>query len=135
MKDTWIERLRGRLSPNPEQYWWELATDEERELLRTDTKGLAKELAEIRNSGPSDKIARGILIEHLLNMRLARIQSKAAWGSGALGFGGALLGAALSFGLGHWFSGVNPPQVTCHCTQATDPSESHDRTGKRLPGE
>lgn len=58
-----------------------------------------KELAEVLSTCKVGTPAY-ILIEHELNLRIARIQSRATLRSGWLGLIGALLGAALGFFLG-----------------------------------
>lgn len=92
MKATFVDRFKAIFRSDPKQYWWEFFSDEERELRRMDIWELAGEVEAGDNR-------RRIVAEHMLNVRLVRIQSNAAWGAGILGFIGALLGAALSVAL------------------------------------
>jgi len=97
MRITLLDRLKSVLASNRFDYWWGLFTDEEKELARMDVSQLAGVLEEAKVRSGMER--KRIVAEHMLSVRLARIQSKAAWGAGALGFAGALLGAALSVAL------------------------------------
>ena len=92
-------RIRAFFSRDKQAFWWNHFTDEEKQLRRMDVWQLAKVIneARVRNlAGESEKL---IVAEHMLNVRLAQIQAKASWGSGVLGFVGAIIGAALSVSL------------------------------------
>ncbi|HYN60802.1 MAG TPA: hypothetical protein VET87_14790 [Rubrivivax sp.] len=89
-----IVRLRGLLARNRDEFWWNYFTDEELELRKMDVWELAGVIQDARVTSGMDK--KLIVAEHMLNVRLAQIQATASWGSGVLGFIGALVGAALS---------------------------------------
>ena len=85
-------------------------SDEEKELRRMDVWQLAALIKE-PNVRPGIEQKR-IVAEHMLNVRLAKIQSKASWGPGVLGFVGAIVGAALSVSL------TNVLQTPCQVPHA-----------------
>ena len=87
-------RLRGSFARNKEEFWWKYFTDDELELRRMDVWELAGVIQEARVRGGME--TKLIVAEHMLNVRLAQVQAKASWGSGVLGFLGALVGSALS---------------------------------------
>lgn len=92
-------RIRGFFARDKDAFWWNHFTDEEKKLRRMDVWELAKVIndARVRNlAGEAEKL---IVAEYMLNMRLAKIQATASWGSGVLGFVGAIIGSALSVAL------------------------------------
>ena len=97
MSESLIERIGAFFARDEEAYWWKLVTDYERSLSKMSLSDLASELqrTQVRN-----ETANTIIVEHMLAARLARIQSRASWWSGWLGFAGAMLAAALTFYLG-----------------------------------
>lgn len=92
--------------------------DEAKVLRELDTWQLAEALNECGSFG-SDP-AKHTYIEHLLAQRLAKLQSKASWGAGLIGFFGAILGAWLSVTLAPSFQNNNPPQNMSNCPQTTN---------------
>lgn len=92
-------RIRALFSRDKEAFWWNHFTDEEMKLRRMDVWGLAKIINEARVRNLAGEAEKLIVAEHMLNVRLARIQATASWGSGVLGFAGATIGAALSIAL------------------------------------
>lgn len=94
MRITGLDRLKSVLARDKYAYWWNHFTDDEKELARMDVWELAGVIEEA--NARHDMERKRIVAEHMLDARLARIQAKAAWGSGLLGFLGALVGAALS---------------------------------------
>ena len=97
MAESLIEKIGAFFARDKEAYWWKLVTDYERSLSKMSLSELASELQ--RTQVRHEK-ANTIIVEHMLSARLARIQSRASWWSGWLGFAGAMLAAALTFYLG-----------------------------------
>lgn len=118
MKTTPLDRIKGLLSFDKDAYWWNHYTDEEKALRRMDVWELAKVIndAQVSNLiGTTEKI---IVAEHMLNARLAKIQSRPAWfaiWAGLLGVvGGALLNSSTQ-------QHQEPVKYICECkdTSAT----------------
>lgn len=106
-------RIRALFVRDSHAFWWNHFTDEERELRGMNARQLAAALHEAREQRDNE---RQILVEHMLALRLARVQSRASWGSGTLGFAGAVLGAALTVGLTAAITPNAPePQITVKC--------------------
>ena len=95
-------------------FWWYHFTNEERELREMDVWKLA---AVIKESTARNEIEPRIVAEHVLNLRLAKLQSHAAWGSGVLGIAAAALGAGLTVALTVLLSPPNNGrlEVKCEC--------------------
>lgn len=102
-------RIKAFFVRDKDAYWWNHFTDEEKALRRMDAWQLAKVIHEesVHQSTPEKRI----VAEHLLNMRLAKMQATASWGSGVLGFVGAIIGAALSVAL--TMALQSPKEVPC----------------------
>lgn len=92
-------RIKALFARDKEAFWWNHITDEEKKLRRMDVWELAKVINEARVRNLAGEAEKLIVAEHMLNMRLAQIQAKASWGSGVLGFVGAIIGSALSVSL------------------------------------
>jgi len=92
-------RIRAFFASDKDAFWWNEATDEEKQLRRMDVWQLAKVINEVRVHNLAGEAEKLIVAEHMLNVRLAKIQATASWGSGVLGFVGAIIGAALSVSL------------------------------------
>jgi hypothetical protein len=94
MRITWTDRIKARFARDEHGYWFALLSDEERELRRMDSWELAKVLHEesIRPTSPE----RRIVAEHLLQVRIAKIQTRAIYVGVVFGFIGVLVGAALT---------------------------------------
>ncbi len=97
MSPSLIERIGAFFARDKGAYWWKLVTDYERSLSKMSLSELASEL---QRTQVRQETANTIIVEHMLAARLARIQSRASWWSGWLGFAGAMLAAALTFYLG-----------------------------------
>jgi hypothetical protein len=89
-------KIRSFFAKDKDDFWWKHFTDEEKKLRRMDVWELAKVINEARVRNLAGEAEKLIVAEHMLNMRLAQIQAKASWGSGVLGFVGAIIGSALS---------------------------------------
>jgi len=92
-------RIRALFARDKEAFWWNHFTDEEKKLREMDVWELAQVINEARVHNLASEAEKLIVAEHMLNVRLAKIQATASWGSGLLGFIGAILGAALSVSL------------------------------------
>lgn len=115
-------RFRALFARDEHAFWWEHFSDEERELREMDARQLAAALheAQVRHNNE-----RRILVEHMLSARLAQLQSRASWGSGVLGFGGAVLGAAMTVGLTAALSpSPEPTKVSVRCERAAPTASS-----------
>jgi hypothetical protein len=104
-------RIKSLFARDKEAFWWDHFTDEEKKLRRMDVWELAKVINEARVRNLAGEAEKLIVAEHMLNMRLAQIQAKASWGSGILGFIGAIIGASLSVSLAMVLQ--NPKDVPC----------------------
>ncbi len=92
-------KFRALFARDEVAFWFDHFHDDERKLARMDVWELAKVINEARVRNLAGEAEKLIVAEHLLNVRLAKIQATAAWGSGVLGFVGAIIGAALSVAL------------------------------------
>lgn len=94
MRITLADRIKALFARVEYGYWFKLATDEEKELRRLDSWGLAKVIHEetVHPTNPEKRI----VAEHMLNVRVAKIQNRATYVSIVVGFIGILVGAALS---------------------------------------
>ena len=105
-------RIRSFFSRDKNAFWFDHFTDEEKELARMDVWQLA---SVIQESGVRVGMEqKRIVAEHVLNQRIARIQSRASLWSGWLGMFGALAGAALGFFLSTSVPKETPQQI-CNC--------------------
>jgi hypothetical protein len=124
----YIRRLFLRLAsrfedPNGEQFneGFEGLPDANKRALMTPL-ALAQLLAKCKEKSPAY-----IVIEHELNLQIAKVQSKATLSAGRLGFLGALLGAVLGAWLGYVLGTLSPqkPQeqiCRCECSSAIQKS-------------
>lgn len=94
MRITRIDRIKAFFAKDEYGYWFALVTDEEKELRRMDSWGFAKVIHEesVRQTNPE----RRIVAEHMLQVRVAKIQSRATYVSVVAGFIGVLVGATLT---------------------------------------
>lgn len=104
-------RIRAFFARDQYSFWWNEFTDRDKELSRLSTRQLAQELNKARTNKDGEE---QIIIEHLLSQRLAQMQSNASWGSGVLGFIGAIIGAALSVSMSSAFQ-ERHEQIKCVC--------------------
>lgn len=105
-------RIRSFFARDKRAFWWKHFTDDEKQLRRMNAWQLAKVIHE--ENTPEKRI----VAEHFLNVRLAKIQATASWGSGVLGFVGAIIGAALSVAL--TMSIQSPNVVPCAAERASE---------------
>jgi hypothetical protein len=94
MHATWIDRIKAVLARDGYGYWFEHFTDEEKELRRMDSWQLARVIHE-ETVSPQNSEKR-IVAEHMLQVRVAKIQNHASYVSVIVGFIGILVGAVLS---------------------------------------
>ena len=87
-------RIRAMFARDEEAFWWSHFTDDEKKLARMDVWQLAGVIEEAKVRTGQERLR--IVAEHMLAVRLAKIQASASWGSGILGFVGALIGAVHS---------------------------------------
>jgi hypothetical protein len=97
-------RVKSIFAGDKAAFWWNHFTDYELSLSRMTLTELASELQRTQVRHES---ANTIVVEHMLAARLARIQSRASWWSGWLGFAGAMLAAGLTFYLGQLAATTN----------------------------
>ena len=97
--------------------WWNHFTDEEARLRRMDAWQLAKVIheANVHQNNPEKRI----VAEHMLNVRLAKIQSRPAWFAIAAGILGIAGGAILN-------SLLQQPNIAVNCVY------EHKETGAAL---
>ena len=111
-------RIRSFFARDKDVFWWDHYTNEEKQLRRMDVWQLAKVINEARIRNLAGEAEKLIVAEHMLNVRLAKIQATASWGSGVLGFIGAIIGAALSVTL--TMAIQNPKDVPCTPERASE---------------
>lgn len=131
MSESLIERIGAFFARDRYAHSWKLATDYERSLSRMSLSELASEL---QCTQARHEISNTIIVEHTLAARLARIQSRASWWSGWLGFAGAMLAAALTFYLGQR-SADHTPKVECAPVQKSAEKPEITRERPRFPSE
>ena len=91
MKLTLKDRIRAFFARDKEAFWFQIFSDEERELREMDVWQLAEII-----SDESVQSKKKIVAEHLLNLRLATIQSNATYHSAIIGLIGVTLGAIIT---------------------------------------
>jgi len=93
-RTSWADRLKALFARDGYGYWFEHFTDEEKELRRMDSWQLARVIHEetVCPQNPEKQI----VAEHMLQVRVAKIQNRATYVSVVVGFIGILVGAALS---------------------------------------
>ena len=118
MSTPFSVRIRSFFARDKYAFWCDHYTNEEKQLRRTDVWQLAKVINEARIRNLAGEAEKLIVAEHMLNVRLAKIQATASWGSGVLGFVGAIIGATLSVTL--TMAIQNPKDVSCAPERATE---------------
>ena len=113
MRIRFSDRIKAFFSSDEETFWFNHFTDEEKALRHMDVWELAKVINEARVRNLAGEAEKLIVAEHMLNVRLAKIQAKASWGSGILGFTGAIIGASLSIALAS-ITQTNNNEVQAH---------------------
>ncbi|MGR6106262.1 MAG: hypothetical protein ACU4EQ_12855 [Candidatus Nitrosoglobus sp.] len=103
MHIPFLARLISFFTRDKYDFWWKYFSDEEKKLKRMD----AWQLIEIIQNARQETEQKCIVAEHMLSIRLARIQSKASWDSGFLGFLGAIISASLSITIANTFYSSN----------------------------
>lgn len=94
MRITLTDRIRALFSKDEFDYWFKQFTDDEKEILRMDSWELAKVIVEENNhNGNSQK---RIIAEHMLQVRLIKLQNRATYISMFVGFAGIALGSFLT---------------------------------------
>lgn len=99
MRTTPMDLVKSFFAWDKHAFWFEHFTDEEKQLRRMSVGELAKVINEARVRNLAGEAEKLIVAEHMLNVRLAKIQATASWGSGVLGFVGAIIGSAVSVAL------------------------------------
>lgn len=94
MRITMVDRFKALFARDEYDYWFKLVTDEEKELRRMDSWELAKVIHEERVYSKNPE--KQIVAEHMLEVRIAKIQNRATYISVVVGFIGILVGAGLS---------------------------------------
>lgn len=105
-------RISSFFARDKRAFWWKHFTDDEKQLRRMNPW----QLAQVIHEGNTPE--KRIVAEHLLNVRLAQIQATASWGSGVLGFVGAIIGAAISVAL--TMSIQSPKEASCAAERASE---------------
>lgn len=93
MRITLVDRIKALFARDEYSYWFKLITDEEKELRRMDSWELAKVIHEKTVSSKNSE--KRIVAEHMLQVRLAKIQNRATYVSIVFGLIGVVLGAIL----------------------------------------
>lgn len=122
MPGSLLERIRGFFVRDKFAHEFQLLTDYERALAKMSLSDLASEL---QRTQVRHETSNTIIVEHILASRLVRLQSRASWWSGWLGFAGAMLAAVLTFYLGYLGQRYAEHASTVECALA---QESHEKT-------
>ena len=112
MRITLSDRISSFFARDKRTFWWKHFTDDEKQLRRMNVWELAKVINEETNP------EKRIVAEHFMNVRLAKIQATASWGSGVIGFVGAIIGAAISVAL--TMSIQSPKEAPCAAERASE---------------
>jgi len=108
-KTTKFDIFKSWFVRDKRSYWWNKFSDYELELSRMSLTELASELNRTKVRGEPENT---IIVEYILQARIARLQSRASWWSGWLSFAGAMIAAALTIYLGQLsVSSKNDAQV------------------------
>lgn len=94
LKITVWEKFRALFAKNKKGYWFDLYTDEEKELKRMDVWQLAQVIRD--ESISTGNKERKLVADHMLKVRLARIQSSATYISAVFGLIGVIIGAVIT---------------------------------------
>jgi len=94
MRITFFDRIRALFARDEYGYWFNHFTDEEKELRRMDSWELAKIIHEaiVHNSNHEKRI----VAEHMLQVRLVKMQNRAVYVSIIFGLIGVVLGSVLT---------------------------------------
>lgn len=93
-RTTWTDRLKAFFARDGYGYWFDHLTNEEIGFRRMTSWQLARVIHEetVHPQNPEKRI----IAEHMLQIRVAKIQNRATYVSVVVGFIGILVGAALS---------------------------------------
>jgi len=106
-------RIRSFFTRDKHAFWWNHFTDDEKQLRRMDAWELATVIHEenIRQTAPEKRI----VAEHMLNVRLAKIQTRATYISIVAGLVGAVGGAFLTTA---FQKPDSQTKCTCECSHS-----------------
>ncbi len=90
-----LDAIKLFFSKDKEEFPWKHVTDQEKILLNKDIFELAAIIANGKNSNMPGETYEAIVAEHLLDVRLAKIQAKASVFSGLISLIGAIAGATI----------------------------------------
>jgi len=93
-----LDAIKLFFSRNKEDFLWKHITSEEKVLSDMDVWQLADIILEASDHTHETE-RRKIVAEHKLHIRLSKIQARATWGAGAIGFIGAILGSLITIGM------------------------------------
>jgi hypothetical protein len=94
MHITFFDRIKALFARDEYSYWFKHITDEEKELRRMDSWELAKVIHEANVQDKNHQ--KRIVAEHMLQVRLVRMQNRAIYVSIIFGLIGVVLGAVLT---------------------------------------
>lgn len=112
MRTTLIDHIKSIFASDKNAYWFDHFTDEEKQLRRMDVWELAKVINEARVHNLVGSTEKIIVAEHMLNVRLAKIQARPAWYAIAGGLIGVVGGAFLTSALQ---KSDEQPKCVCEC--------------------
>ena len=121
-----FDAVRLFFSRDKESFLWKHVTSEEKVLNDMDVWQLADIILEA-NDHTHETAQRKIVAEHKLNIRLSKIQARATWGAGSIGFTGAVLGSLITIGALNLFNVNNSniksfeEKVTCGASNNESP--------------
>lgn len=108
-------RFRSLFAKDKEAFWWHEITDEEKQLRRMDAWQLAAVIQEANVR--IDTGQKRIVAEHMLNVRLAKIQAMPAYLAVCAGIAGVIGGAFLT-------AALQPSQEHSKCVSECQHGES-----------
>ena len=94
MRITFFDRIKALFARDEYSYWFKHITDEEKELRRMDSWELAKVIHEANVHNKNHE--KRIVAEHMLQVRLVKMQNRAIYVSIIFGLIGVALGAVLT---------------------------------------
>ena len=95
MKISVWQRIKAVFVKDKYEYWFNEFSNEEQKLLQMDVWKLAEVIVEDKTLNTAETNKKRIVAEHFLDIRISRIQAKAAWGSAIIAFFGAIIGASI----------------------------------------
>ncbi|WP_038150448.1 hypothetical protein [Thiomicrorhabdus chilensis] len=94
MRMTIADRFKALFANDEYDYWFKHFTDEEKKLRRMDSWELAKVIQE--ETGSTGDSSKRIVAEHLLQVRLVKLQNRATYIGIVFGLLGIVIGAFLN---------------------------------------